>query len=228
MSSVIQVTSVSYPESDGKPMGETDQHRKEMIREMELLERFFQGQQVYVSGDLLVYYERGNPKKFVVPDVFVVLGLEPGDRRIYKLWVERKAPNVVIEVTSRKTKKKDTVAKPALYAKLGIGEYFLFDPTEDYLHPPLQGSRLAGDGYEPLAPDAQGALISRELGLRLQPHGGQLMFYRLDTGERLLTAEEAWRAEEEARRAEAEALRAAEAEVARLREELRRLRHGQA
>ena len=178
-------------------MGETDQHRKEMIREMELLERFFQGQQVYVSGDLLVYYERGNPKKFVVPDVFVVLGLEPGDRRIYKLWVERKAPNVVIEVTSRKTKKKDTVAKPALYAKLGIGEYFLFDPTEDYLHPPLQGSRLAGDGYEFIASDAQGALISRELGLRLQPQGGQLMFYRLDTGERLLTAEEARRAEAE-------------------------------
>jgi len=130
MSSVIQMTSVSYPESDGKPMGETDQHRKEMIREMELLGRFFEGQQVYVSGDLLVYYEQGNPKKFVVPDVFVVLGLEPRDRRIYKLWVERKAPNVVIEVTSRKTKKKDTVGKPALYAKLGIREYFLFDPTE--------------------------------------------------------------------------------------------------
>jgi len=214
MSSVIQVTTVSYPESDGKPMGETDQHRKEMIREMQLLERFFEGQQVYVSGDLLVYYEQGNPKKFVVPDVFVVLGLEPRDRRIYKLWVERKAPNVVIEVTSRKTKNKDTVKKSALYARLRIREYFLFDPTEDYLHPPLQGSRLAGDRYEPLAPDAQGALISRELGLRLQPQCGQLMFYRLDTGERLLTAEEA--------------RRAAEAEVARLREELRRLRHGQA
>lgn len=228
MSSVIQVTSVSYPESDGKPMGETDQHRKEMIREMELLGRFFEGQQVYVSGDLLVYYEQGNPKKFVVPDVFVVLGLEPRDRRIYKLWVERKTPNVVIEVTSRKTKKKDTVGKPALYAKLGIREYFLFDPTEDYLHPPLRGNRLAGDEYEPISAGAQGALVSRELGLRLQAEGGKLMFYRVDTGERLLTAEEARRTEAEARRVEAEARRAAEAEVARLREELHRLRNGQA
>ena len=197
-------------------MGETDQHRKEMIREMELLGRFFEGQQVYVSGDLLLYFEQGNPKKSVVPDVFVVLGLEPRDRRIYKLWAERKPPNVVIEVTSRKTKKKDTVTKPALYAELGINEYFLFDPTEDYLHPPLQGNRLAGDQYERIAADARGALFSRELGLRLQAEGGQLMFYRSDTGERLLTAEEA-------RRVEAEARRNAEAEVARLREELRRL-----
>ena len=77
MSSIIQVKSVNYPESDGRPMGETDEHRKEMIRQMELLERHFAGQRVYVSGDLLVYYEQGNPKKFVVPDVFVVRDLEP-------------------------------------------------------------------------------------------------------------------------------------------------------
>ena len=50
MSSVIQVTSVNYPESDGQPMGETDEHRDEMVREIELLRRFFEDQDVYVSG----------------------------------------------------------------------------------------------------------------------------------------------------------------------------------
>ena len=109
-------------------------------------------------------------------------------------------------------------------AALGIHEFFLFDPTHDYLDPPLQGNRLVGDEYERISPDAQGRLLCAELGLRLQDEGGQLVFYRSDTGERLLTAEEARRAEAEARRAEAEARRAAEAEVARLREELRRLR----
>jgi Uma2 family endonuclease len=208
MSSIIQVKSVNYPESDGRPMGETDEHRKEMIRQMELLERHFAGQRVYVSGDLLVYYEQGNPKKFVVPDVFVVRDLEPRNRRTYKLWVEGKPPDVILEVTSRKTKKKDTLAKPALYGQLRVPEYFLFDPTQDYLDPPLQGHRLAGSQYEPIAPDAEGALVSASLGLRLRAAGGQLMFHRLDTGDRLLTAEEA--------------RRAAEAEVARLREELRR------
>src|SRR5438034_2354703 len=90
MSPVIKVSTVNYPESDGRPMGETDLHRKAMIRHIELLEHHFAGQQVYVSGDLLVYYEQGNPKKFVVPDAFIAKGLHPQPRRIYKVWVEGK------------------------------------------------------------------------------------------------------------------------------------------
>src|SRR2546428_13239701 len=101
---------------DGKPMGETDEHRDEMVRHIEPLRFFFRGQRVYVSGVLLVYYEQGNPRKYVVPDAFVVKGIDPRKRRIYKIWVEGKAPDVVIETTSRKTRRKDTVVKPSLYA----------------------------------------------------------------------------------------------------------------
>mgnify|MGYP003729476727 CR=1 FL=1 len=227
--SVIQFTSVNYPESDGKPMGETDVHIKQTMRLRHLLERFFAGQRVYVSGNLLVFYEQGNPKKFFVPDVFVVKGIKPGDRRFYKLWVERRPPSVVIEVTSRKTKKQDTVVKPELYRRLGVPEYFLFDPTQEYLDPPLQGFRLLGEHYAALASAGESWMESEQLGLRLCLEGKDLVLYRVDTGERLLTAEEALRAEAKARRAEAkarraeaEARRAAEAEVARLREELRR------
>src|SRR2546425_9383723 len=100
MNQVIDVKHVYYPESDGKPMGETDLHRKAIIRLIELIEGHFRGEFVYVSGDLLVYYEQGNPKKFIVPDVFVVKGVPPRDRRIFKIWQERHAPNAVIEVTS--------------------------------------------------------------------------------------------------------------------------------
>jgi Uma2 family endonuclease len=189
-------------------MGETDVHIKEMMRLRQMLERFYAGQSVYVSGNLLVYYEQGNPKKFVVPDVFVAKGVEPGDRRIYKTWREGKPPDAIIEVTSRKTKKKDLVTKPALYARLGVPEYFLFDPTEEYLDPMLQGYRMTGRRYVPIAADAAGALLSEQLGLLLRAEGRQLMLYRLDSGQRLLS--------------EAEARQAAEAEVARLRAELRR------
>ena len=101
---------------------------------------------MYVSGDLLVYYVQGNPRKYVVPDAFVVKGVVPKARRVYKIWVEGKAPDVVIETTSKKTRRKDTVEKPELYARLGVKEYFLFDPHQEYLDPPLQGHRLAGDG----------------------------------------------------------------------------------
>ena len=208
MSPVIQFTSVDYPETDGKPMGETDLHRDEMVREIELLRRHYEGQQVYVSGDLLVYYVQGNPKRYVVPDVFVVKDSDPEPRRIFKTWVERRVPNVVIEVTSRKTKKTDTVTKPRLYCRLGVKEYFAFDPTQDYLDPPLHGFRLLGDKYVRIEADSQGRLVSEELGLLLQVERRQLAMFRSDTGQRLLT--------------EREARQAAEAEVARLRDELRR------
>jgi Uma2 family endonuclease len=114
MASVIKVTTANYPESDGKPMGETDDHRDQMYRHIDLLRHFYRGQQVYVSGHLLVYYEQGNPRKFVVPDAFVVKGVAPQKRRIYKIWVEGKSPEVVIETTSRKTRRKDTQDKPPL------------------------------------------------------------------------------------------------------------------
>jgi Uma2 family endonuclease len=214
MASVIKVTTVNYPESDGKPMGETDEHRKEMIRLIELLERYYAGQRAYVSGDLLVFYEQGNPKKFIVPDVFAVKGIEPGNRKSYKIWFEGKPPDAIIEVTSKKTKKKDMVTKPALYGQLGVPEYFLFDLTREYLEPPLQGHRLVGGRYEAILPDAEGSLVSEQIGLRLRAEGRQLMLYRADTGQRLLTAEEELQIEAESRRA-------AEAEAARLREQLR-------
>jgi hypothetical protein len=70
-----KITSTYYPESDGRPMGESDEHRDAMIRIIELLMNYYRGQKVYVSGDLLVYYEQGNPKKFVVPDAFIAKGL---------------------------------------------------------------------------------------------------------------------------------------------------------
>lgn len=222
MAAVLKVTTVCYPESDGKPMSETDLHRDAMVRTIELLKHHFRGQKVYVSGDLLVYYEQGNPKKFVVPDAFVVKGREQRRRRVWKIWVEGKGPDVAIETTSRKTKRKDMVDKPALYTQIGVKEYFLFDPEGDYLDPPLQGHRLTGGSYTSIQPDESGALVSEELGLRLRVEDGELMLYRLDTGERLLTAEERSETAEERSEQEAAARRAAEAELARLRDELGR------
>lgn len=236
MASVINITHVYYPESDGKPMGETDEHRDAMVRHIELLRHYYRGQRVYVSGDLLVYYEQGNPKKFVVPDAFVAKGLTQRQRRVYKIWVEGKPPDVAIETTSRKTRRKDTTEKPQLYARLGVKEYFLFDPDQEYLDPPLQGHRLVGQEYVQIQPDDSGSLVSEELGLRLRIENEQLQLYRLDTGERLLSAEEradleaaarefeaeARQREAEGRQREAEARQAAEAEIKRLREELAR------
>ena len=64
---------VEYPSSDGRPMAENDWQLHAMIDAISVLDRYFEEREdVYVSGDLLIYYEEGNPRARVAPDVFVV------------------------------------------------------------------------------------------------------------------------------------------------------------
>jgi hypothetical protein len=60
--------------------------------------------------------EEGNLSAVVVPDVFVALGVEQRQRRIYKLWEEGVSPTFVIEVSSRSTRLEDQGTKRGLYA----------------------------------------------------------------------------------------------------------------
>ena len=212
---------VTYPEGDGKPMAETDWHLRWMFRLIELLRRRYAGTQTYVSGNLLLYYVEGNPKKRVSPDVFVVKGIDPHDRRIYKLWEEETAPNVVFEISSKSTTHEDLWEKPRVYDRMGVREYFLFDPLDEYLEPALAGFRRI-DGDEPdaglvrMEMDEQRTLVSEELGLLLRLEGNDLVLIDQQTGERLKTAEEC-EAEERAARERADD-RASAAELALQRE----------
>src|SRR5206468_3192291 len=129
---------------DGRPMAETDVHLLLMFALIPTLRHFFRADpQVYVGGNLLVFYERGNKRKHVSPDVFFVRGVAKHLRDNYLIWQEGRAPQVVIELTSRSTRKEDVETKFALYRDvLKVKEYFLFDPRAEYLKPPLQGYRL--------------------------------------------------------------------------------------
>src|SRR5271157_6639684 len=94
---------IAYPTRDGRPLGETDLHRNKMADLIETLEDHFSGDpDIYVSGNLLVFYERGDRRKHVSPDVFVVRGVPKKPLRDhYLIWREGKAPEFVIEVTSK-------------------------------------------------------------------------------------------------------------------------------
>jgi Uma2 family endonuclease len=212
---VQTVEQIEYPESDGKPMGETDLHRDWMFHILEVLRWRYRGQRVYIASDLLVYYQEGEPRKFVVPDDFVVLDCDPGRRRTFKIWQEGKAPDVVFEVTSRRTRREDQTFKPQTYAALGVAEYFLYDPTADYLDPPLQGFRLTKRGYRRIKAEA-GALSCTVLGIQLRLEGSELLMLDSETGARLQTRAEA----ADARVAELEA------ELERLRADLKGKRRG--
>ena len=225
---------VEYPSSDGKPMAETDLHRDEMVYVIEGLRLHFRNEpDVYVSGNILLYYVKGDPTSSVSPDGLVAKGLPHAKERrdVYKVWEEGRPPSWVIEVTSRKTRLVDLNRKKELYERLGIEEYFLYDPREEYLDPPLQGYRLAQGRYQAVAPEADGALFSRVLNMFLTWNEAGLRLIDARTGEVVLTRSEEREAFEAALREaqgrlaqEARERQALEEEVARLRLELERSR----
>jgi Uma2 family endonuclease len=213
-------------------MAETDLHRDLMIALIQILQAYYAPEpMVYVSGNLLVFYIPGDKRRHLSPDVFVVKGVAKRRRLNYLVWQEGKAPDLVIEITSSSTKAEDLKHKFQLYQNvLRVSEYFLFDPTEDYLDPPLQGYRLKRGVYVPITA-REGRLPSKVLGLHLERHETELRLYDPSTGrwlptpaEQLEQVETARQREQKARQREQKARQQAEAENERLRRELDALR----
>ena len=210
---------VFYPESDGKPMAETEVHIDALIYLREALKDHFRGApEVYVAGNLLLYYEEGNTAACTAPDVFVVKGVPKHERRVYRLWEEAQPPTVVFEITSRGTRLEDLGTKRALYEMLGVQEYFLYDPLGEYLRPALQGYFRHAAEFQRCVPNSEDLLVSETLGLELRLEQGRLRLIDPLTKQRLLTPAEA----QDARRAAESRATQAEMELERLRAELLR------
>jgi Uma2 family endonuclease len=204
---------IEYPESDGKPMAETDKHIQMIIDLRLSLREFFRAAaHVYVGSNLLLYYVEGDKNKSVAPDVFYVRGVPKHERRTYQLWEEGQVPQVIFEISSRSTKKEDLGEKKDLYASLGVREYFIFDP-EYKLKPPLRAFRL--HGQQLLEEMVTGnRVMSHELGLELVNDGTTLRLWHPQTNAYLRTPDEAATALHEAEaRAKGEATARQEAEA---------------
>ncbi len=230
---------IDYPSSDGKPMTESEaQFLPLTYAALALREHFEQRDDVYVGANMFFYYEENNPRAVVAPDVFVVIGAPKRVRDSYLLWNEPKGPDFVLEITSRSTRREDQGRKKRVYASLGVGEYFLFDPTGDYLRPSLQGFVLRRGHYERLTTvrlangepslrsDAVGLhLRVREEALRLyDPDKGRDLFYYSELAEARAKAKAARQAAEDRAAKEKAGRQAAEARIAELEARLRNSR----
>lgn len=197
---------IQYPTSDGKPMAETGIHVESIMLLRESLRTFYAGRtDVLVTNDQFMYWEKGNAKKRLAPDIMIVPGVsgEPVDR--YCVWEHGVLPAAVFEFSSKKTIRIDLTKKLKAYRKIGIAEYFLYDPQELALDPPLLGYRLNGKKYARLRPAADGAVDSL-LGFKLKPEGIMLRMIDTASGQPIPTGFEA--AEAARQKAEAERVRA--------------------
>ena len=194
-SSALAAVEIEYPSADGKPVAESDFQLNVLVYAREQLRIYFRDvckrDDVYVAGNLLIYYEQGNRKAVVAPDVFAVMGVPGHDRSSYLLWREGKAPDFVLEITSKTTRDDDQGWKRELYRELGVREYWQYDPTGDYLQPVLQGLALEAGEYAPLPPlervDGLLALVSEVLGLELHVTAKGLRYYDPEAQQYLLS-----------------------------------------
>ncbi|MEM1425052.1 MAG: Uma2 family endonuclease [Cyanobacteria bacterium P01_H01_bin.130] len=178
-----------YPSEDGEPLAESFLHLLAIITILQVLLRYLSGQEAMVLSDQFLYYVEGDAKKRVAPDVMVIFGVPYGPRDNYKIWEEGQVPSVVFEVTSPSTKQQDLTTKRDLYEQLGVQEYWLFDPKAEWIPEQLRGYRLLDGVYGAIASDPP---VSEVLGLRLAIEEHLLIFYRLDTGDRLAPPAEIW------------------------------------
>ena len=211
-----------YPDTDGQPMAASDLHLEILIRLLQALRAYFSERpEVYVSGDILTYYVEGNPRAVCAPDVLVTFGIGQKQRHTYKVWEEGKAPDFVMEFSSKTTYQNDLTDKMTLYAGLGIPNYLLYDAEALYLPSPLMGFQLVKGVYVPIPPGVDGSIHSDILGLDFHIRERRLEVYDPVGEQWLQTPAETAEARAETAEARAET---AEAEVARLQAELERLK----
>ena len=232
-----------YPESDGKPMAETPIHWLATVDAAYPLRAFFRERSdVYVGSDMIMYYVEGDLRRSVVPDVWAAFGVPKlPERRTWLIWLEGKGPDFVLEITSKTTRREDEGRKKKLYERLGVREYWQFDPTGDYLDPILKGRELGPEGkYRDLVLQERDGMLCHAslLGLELCLEEGRLYYFDPARNVRLLTYLEQDSARQTAemamqtaqaerdlevrlRREETAARQAAEARVAELERRLR-------
>ena len=136
---------------------------------------FGQRPDTFLSSNTILCYDPADLNVRVAPDVYLAFGVDTQairQRRLYLPWEAGKPPDLAVEVASASTARQDVTAKRQIYARIGVREYWRFDPTGGKYHgQPLAGERLFEGAYRPIAltrePDGVLKGYSAVLGLYL-------------------------------------------------------------
>ena len=213
-----------YPYEDSRAVDNSDHNIVSGYIKYVVLERYSNRTDVFADADLGLYFEQGNRSALAAPDVLVAFGVRGGSRMSYKIWEEGKPPDIVVEVLSHRTWRKDLRAKPGLYEAISIPEYWSFDQHRLGDGPPLVVRRLQNGRYRTDEGDGLTG-HSPTLGLDIRVEGARLRLHDPVTGLDLPDYNEAaaMYRDAQARAGAAESARlAAERRIAELEEQLRR------
>lgn len=129
MKSLPRSSPVFYPAEEQMP--DTATHQRTRNELVQTVSRYLAGQGIvaFVGTDQFLYWVEGAPSISAAPDVYVVLGAEPGQLpETWKTW-EGGVPDLVIAVVS-KNRRKDYDEAPRRYDAAGVREVVVFDPHE--------------------------------------------------------------------------------------------------
>src|SRR2546428_2939419 len=114
-------------------MSVTSFHARLVRYLMTVLEWHFRRHICAIHENLNFYQSRDYMERPLAPDIAVIKGEPDSDRRSWIIGLTGGPPQVVFEILSSDTWGKDVSEKPLRYARMGVEEYFAYDPNE----PPL-------------------------------------------------------------------------------------------
>ena len=196
-------------EEQDEPLA-TDRHTEEQTYCWMALRYLLNPGGHYVSMDRWLRMDPAKEWDKLLPDLLIARDVLAQQWNVneYLPWEVGKAPEVLGEFLSPSSEGADQKDKPERYGKLGVQEYFLFDPDGTYRVPRIQGWLLRRDGSrEALARGADGSVASRLLPVRfvlVEDHIGVMdsrtgqVALRYEAAQELLREESAarWRAEQ--------------------------------
>jgi Uma2 family endonuclease len=132
-------------EEQDEPMATDWRHREQDYCCAVLRERFV-GPDRYVTRDRWPLMDPANQADKLLPDLLVALGVPDRNREEYNPLIEGKPPDLLAELLSKDTRRIDMEDKRERYAKLGVREYFVFNPERRFRLPRINGWTLHSDG----------------------------------------------------------------------------------
>ncbi len=147
-----------YPSDDGEPLPDAFFQLPHFSYVRDAVSAWFDGRDdVVVGGDNFVYYIYEDKRANLAPDCFVAIGVNRDEVLAddsYFVWRAGKMLDFVMEIASPSTAKNDLGDKYRTYESLGVGEYWMMDPTGGDLYgKPLMGFVNVDGEFKPIPVD---------------------------------------------------------------------------